>query len=133
LVVQAGPLSTLGSAALALAKFKGPMDEFQGLSYRTSRGKGPKIEGPIVLEFPCNGQVRIRALDVEAETWIPLVVFEDHVIVGAVFLDQIRFKEEGLLFRIGDEGVKACDLLSQDIGLQVPVCPFIEIGRNPFF
>ena len=117
LVVQAGALSAFGGAALALAKLKGPMDEFQGLSHRMSRGKGAKIEGPIFLGFPCNGQVRIGAVDVKAETWVSLVIFQDHIIAGVVFFDQIRFKDEGLLFCMGEDGVKACDLFDQDTGL----------------
>jgi len=108
-IVKAGSQVTASDSSGAGTKWEDSFQHFQGLSQRLGAGKRTEIVPAILFQTPGSIYPGPIFVEVNLEVRKSLIIFKSDVVMGTESLYQVTFKDEGLLFRIGNKEVKVID------------------------
>ena len=76
-----------------------------------SAHKRPEIFSVLFFDFAGNGKTRKLLLRMNFNIGIRFIVFQENIVLGLVFFDEIVFQPQRVDFRLGDNVVKVRDML----------------------
>ena len=99
MVVETRPDAVLHGPVAAAAQRKSPVQKFPRFPGSQSRCIGAEIARPVVTRVAHNLKPRIPGLYVTPEKSVLLVVPQNNIVVGAVFLDETGLEKKSFLLR----------------------------------
>jgi hypothetical protein len=133
LIVDARPQAIGELGVEAGPNRKDPPNQPEGFFQGRGGWIGAEVDRVIFLDPSHNGERGEILFHGKLETGVILVVSQLHVITGTMGLDQVVFKDEGFLLRVGDNGVDVRHILQQGQGLGILILGLLEIGTDPMF
>ena len=131
-VIEARPYRPIdGQLELAFANLKQASRDILQLADHTRTHVRAVIQAAVLLHGPAQKQARERFVHGERQVRKMLVVLLEHIVLGRMLPDEVRFQDERFRFAFGDNPLDVADIGQHEGGRTVPrmVAP-VKVARH---